>query len=162
MILVTLGTHPQPMDRLVVALDRVLASGEVDDEIVITAGAYHERPSLARALGIQPFNVLAEMARSADVIITHGGPASIALALSSGHSPVVVPRDPALREHVDDHQIRFAAWLSERRNIAVVRDMDQLGRAIRETQSRQAEMPRDSHVPVEAIARLRSILNSGR
>lgn len=162
MILVTLGTHPQPMDRLIVALDGILASGELDDEIIITAAAYGQRPSLARALGIQPFDVLTEMARTARAIITHGGPASIALALSAGHSPVVVPRNPALREHVDDHQLRFAAWLAERRNITVVLEMDKLGEALQETLTRQAHTPRNPPVPAEAIARLRSILASGR
>lgn len=92
------------------------------------------------------------------MIITHGGPASIALALSSGHSPIVVPRDPTLHEHVDDHQICFAAWLAERRNVAVVRTMDQMGLAIRDTQLRQANMPPEPFVPSEAIERLRSIL----
>ena len=162
MILVTLGTHPRPMDRLIVALDDLLARGELDDEIIITAAAYGRQPTLARALGIQPFGELAEMARTARAIITHGGPASIALALSAGHSPVVVPRDPALREHVDDHQIRFAAWLAERRNVTVVLEMDKLGAALRETLSRQAGAPLSRPVPTEAIARLRSIIEGGR
>jgi UDP-N-acetylglucosamine transferase subunit ALG13 len=160
-ILVTLGTHPQPMDRLIVGLDRLLASGELNDEVIITAAAYGQRPSLARGLGIQPFDVLTDMARTAKAIITHGGPASIALALSAGHSPVVVPRNPALREHVDDHQLRFAAWLAERRDITVVLEMDTLGDALREALARQADRPRNPPVPAEAITRLRAILASG-
>jgi UDP-N-acetylglucosamine transferase subunit ALG13 len=150
------------MDRLIVALDGILASGAVDDEIIITAAAYGQRPSLARALGIQPYDVLVEWARTARAVITHGGPASIALALAAGHSPVVVPRDPALGEHVDDHQLRFAALLAERRDITVVLEMDELGRALQETLSRQEHGPLNPHVPVEAIERLRSILTSGR
>lgn len=150
------------MDRLIVALDRILASGELTDEIIITAAAYGQRPTLARALGIQPFDVLSDMARTARAIVTHGGPASIALALSAGHSPVVVPRNPALREHVDDHQLRFADWLATRRNITVVVDMDKLGEALRDAVTRQAHGPRDPHVPAEAIARLRSILSSAK
>ena len=126
MILVTLGTHPQPMDRLIVALDEILAASELDDEIIITAAVYGKRPVRAHALGIQPFDVLTEMARTARAVITHGGPASIALALSAGHVPIVVPRNPSLREHVDDHQLRFARWLAERRNITVVLHMDEL------------------------------------
>lgn len=162
MILVTLGTHPKPMDRLIVALDGILSSGALDDEIIITAAAYGRRPTLARALGIQPFDVLTEMARTARAVITHGGPASIALALSAGHSPVVVPRDPAMDEHVDDHQIRFAAWLAQRRNIIVVLEMDKLAAALQEALSRQGHAPVNPPVPVEAIARLRSILTGGR
>jgi UDP-N-acetylglucosamine transferase subunit ALG13 len=161
-ILVTLGTHAQPMDRLILALDGILASGTVDDEIIITAAAYGQRPSLARALGIQPYDELVEWVRTAKAVITHGGPASIALALAAGQSPVVVPRDPAFGEHVDDHQLRFAAWLAERRDITVVREMDKLGAALLETLARREHLPLNPHVPVEAITRLRSILVNGR
>jgi UDP-N-acetylglucosamine transferase subunit ALG13 len=150
------------MDRLIVALDGILASGAVDDEIIIQAAAYGQRPSLARALGIQPYDVLVEWAHTARAIITHGGPASIALALAAGHSPVVVPRDPAFGEHVDDHQLRFAAWLAERRDITVVYEMDKLGEALQKTLSRQEHRPLNPYVPGEAIERLRSILASGR
>ena len=148
------------MDRLIVALDEILAGGELDDQIIITAAAYGKRPVRATALGIQPFDALTEMAQTARAVITHGGPASIALALSAGHAPIVVPRDPSLREHVDDHQLRFAKWLAERRNITVVLDMGELGPALRETLSRQAETPRTPPVPTEAIAR--STFNPGQ
>ena len=150
------------MDRLILALDGLIASGRLTDEVVITAAAYGQHPTRARGLGIQPYDALVGMARTASAMITHGGPASIALALSAGHVPVVVPRDPSLHEHVDDHQLRFAAWLAERRNITVVLSMDKLGDAIQETLSRQTDTPRNPPVPTEAITRLRSILTSGR
>jgi UDP-N-acetylglucosamine transferase subunit ALG13 len=51
---------------------------------------------------------------AADVVVCHGGPATIADARRAGRLPVVVPRDPALDEHVDDHQQRFARWMAER------------------------------------------------
>lgn len=50
------------MDRLVQELDRLLADGEVKDEVVITAAAYGERPARARALDIQPYEVLVKLA----------------------------------------------------------------------------------------------------
>lgn len=159
MILVTLGTHPQPMDRLVEALDELLAKGELEDEIIIQSAAYGRWPRLAQPHGIQPFEVLAEWARSARAIVTHGGPGSIALALSMGHSPVVVPRDPAFGEHVDDHQLRFAAWLAERRDITVVRDMHELSEALRKTLVRREQRVLRPHVPAKAIACLRAIVN---
>ena len=162
MILVTLGTHPKPMDRLTVALDDILSSGDLRDEIIITGPNCGKQPSLARAVGIQPYDVLVEWARSSRAMITHAGPASIALALSVGHSPIVVPRDPALGEHVDDHQLRFAAWLAKRRDISVVLDMRQLGGALQEALSRQRRASPSVYVPNEAIARLRLILDEGR
>ena len=46
-------------------------------------------------------------------MVTHGGPASIIEVRRAGRLPIVVPRDPARGEHVDDHQQRFAHRLAE-------------------------------------------------
>ena len=51
---------------------------------------------------------------TSDVVVSHGGPATISEARAAGHLPVVVPRDPAFGEHVDDHQKRFSAWLASK------------------------------------------------
>lgn len=161
MILVTLGTHGQPMDRLVMALDEIAESGEVEDEILITAAAYARRPVRAKPLGIQPYGQLVAWANSARAIITHGGPASIALAFASGHSPIIVPRDPAFGEHVDDHQIRFTSWLAARRDLIVVLDMKDLGHALKEAVHRHETEPMSPEGSAEAIARLREIVTSG-
>ncbi len=162
MISVTLGTHPKPMDRLVLALDALIANGEIREEVVITAAVYGTHPVLATALGIQPFGELRDMIDSASAVITHGGPASIALALASGHTPLIVPRDPAFDEHVDDHQVRFASWLSSRRPVVVVRDMGGLGVALAGVLAGEATRTRHPFVAEQAVAHLRTILARGR
>jgi UDP-N-acetylglucosamine transferase subunit ALG13 len=48
---------------------------------------------------------------AATLVISHGGPATITEARRNGHLPIVVPRDPAHREHVDNHQQLFARRL---------------------------------------------------
>lgn len=55
----------------------------------------------------------AAMAR-ADVVITHAGVGLAAMALDSGHIPVLVPRRSARAEHTDDHQRELADWLGGR------------------------------------------------
>jgi hypothetical protein len=50
--------------------------------------------------------------RLADVVVLHGGPASIMEVRGLGKLPVVVPRDPRYGEHVDGHQLRFARRMS--------------------------------------------------
>jgi UDP-N-acetylglucosamine transferase subunit ALG13 len=161
-ILVTLGTHPRPMDRLVIALDSLLETREIVDEVLFTAATYGHRPVRAKALGIQPYETLVKMMEDASAVITHGGPASIAMALSAGHIPVVVPRNPALHEHVDDHQVRFAQWFAKRRGIEVVLEMEDIGPAIARTLGRRRKGPRQRFEPTQAIERLRSILNVDR
>jgi UDP-N-acetylglucosamine transferase subunit ALG13 len=150
------------MDRLVTALDDLVARGTVGDEVVITAAAYGYRPIHAQGLGIQAYDALVSMMDDASAVVTHGGPASIAMALAAGHVPVVVPRNPSFGEHVDDHQMRFAAWFAKRRDIEVVIEMEHLGEALERTIGRRAQGARALAEPTEAIQRLRSILNARR
>lgn len=55
---------------------------------------------------------LQRLLATADCVVTHAGPGLLMEARAAGHDPVVVPRDPAHGEHVDDHQLRFAAHLA--------------------------------------------------
>lgn len=61
---------------------------------------------------------MADLLECADCVVTHGGPGLVMEARAAGHRPVVVPRDPALGEHVDGHQQRFAGVL-DRSGLAV-------------------------------------------
>jgi UDP-N-acetylglucosamine--N-acetylmuramyl-(pentapeptide) pyrophosphoryl-undecaprenol N-acetylglucosamine transferase len=77
--------------------------------------------------------------RAADVVVAHAGIGSALAALEAGRCPVLVPRERAHREHVDDHQAQIAAALDARglaiaRSPAVLTREDLLraaGRAVR-------------------------------
>ena len=159
MIVVTLGTHPKPMDRLVLELDRIAREDPEFGSVVITAAAFTVAPIHARAIGIAPYDSLVEMIGAADAVVTHGGPASIALAIAHGHSPIIVPRDPRYGEHVDDHQVRFASWLSGRRDVVVVRDVRELEAAIRDAVRRDRDPMRTAPIPIQAVTRLRQVID---
>lgn len=114
--LVTVGTDHHRFDRLIDWVDRWRADhAESPPRWVIQHGA--SRPP--RASGdecaahdyLDPLE-LAEAIRAATIVITHGGPATITQVRRAGLLPVVVPRDPAHGEHVDDHQLRFARRLA--------------------------------------------------
>lgn len=62
---------------------------------------------------------LGELLDDADVIVCHGGPASVADAWSRGRLPIVVPRQPELGEHVDDHQVIFCRKVAELGRVAL-------------------------------------------
>jgi UDP-N-acetylglucosamine transferase subunit ALG13 len=62
---------------------------------------------------------LGELLDDADVIICHGGPASVADAWRRGRLPIVVPRQPELGEHVDDHQVIFCRKVAELGRVAL-------------------------------------------
>jgi UDP-N-acetylglucosamine transferase subunit ALG13 len=133
MIFATVGTHEDPFDRLVEALDRL----ETDEEILIQSGYSTYRPHLAPRCAAEPmmgFAAIQAAMHRARVIVTHGGPASIMQALTHGKVPIVVPRQSAFREHVDDHQVRFARRIGAR--VIVVLDIADLAGAIRDYDAR--------------------------
>ena len=49
---------------------------------------------------------------SAAVVVTHGGPGSIALSVTLGRRPIVVPRLQSLGEHVDG-DIAYVWWKAD-------------------------------------------------
>lgn len=134
MIFAALGTHPQPMDRLVRALDSIALS-HPDEPILIVSASFRYQPQRCQARGIMSHSDLDATMRRASVVITHGGPGMIMAALALGRRPIVVPRDPRFGEHVDAHQLRFVRWLSGRRPIRVILEMDDLPRAIAEVRA---------------------------
>ncbi|HMV69531.1 MAG TPA: glycosyltransferase [Myxococcota bacterium] len=122
MILVTTGTHHQPFDRLVHAAEALARLGE---RVIVQAGAsVAPAPSCERYAWLDP-GVVSALADEAEVIVSHTGPASLFLAWDRGRRPIVVPRRRDRGEHVDDHQVRFAAHLGPDRAI-VVHDPDRL------------------------------------
>jgi UDP-N-acetylglucosamine transferase subunit ALG13 len=154
-ILVTLGTHPQPMDRLVRELERLLGSGALRDDVLIQAARFGDRPVLARAVDVLPYEELLDLVRTADVVITHGGTGNLATIRAQGRVPVVVPRSAAHGEHVDDHQRDYAARLRTQPGYIVVHDIGQLGEAIEQARRMRTEpVAPDVSRAVELLERL--------
>ena len=101
MIFVTVGTHEQPFDRLVKAIDELKRDQLITDDIFIQTG----------------YSTYADMEKKmaeARIVITHGGPASFIMPLQMGKTPVVVPRQAEYGEHVNNHQVEFVENVSKR------------------------------------------------
>jgi UDP-N-acetylglucosamine transferase subunit ALG13 len=129
-VAVLLGTDHHPFDRLV-EWSAALAA-ESPDPWFVQHGST-ELPDGPAGLGGRKMlggRELTRLLESVDVVITHGGPGLIMEARGARHIPIVVPRDPALGEHVDGHQIRFAQRLDERGDIRMVTSLDQLREAV--------------------------------
>lgn len=122
MILVTLGTHPQPMDRLLQSIDNLAENGLIREEVVVQAAAYGYRPRNAQLFGIESFDWIQESIRRASAIVSHAGPGTLCAIRLEGRVPVVVPRLSGRGEHVDDHQVAYSARLRSRPGYRVVAD----------------------------------------
>lgn len=126
MIFVTVGTNEAPFERLLRAVERLPG----DEELVVQYGSGAVRPRNATCVAYLPFDDLVEHVRRARVVVAHAGIGSIMVATANGKRPVVVPRLKRFHEAVDDHQVRLARRLAQRRLVAVVEDLAALPRAL--------------------------------
>lgn len=129
-IVVLVGTDHHPFDRAVVWADARQRS-HAEDEVVVQYGQ-SPAPTQAGGSAFYSSEDLHELISSATVVIVHGGPGTINDARAGGHRPIVLPRDPAFGEHVDDHQMRFAAWSAERDLVRLADDLDHLDTLVAE------------------------------
>jgi len=129
-ILVTVGTHEQPFNRLVRVLDRFSKDFQGQFEVFIQYG-YSDKPTYAAGEQMVGTDTLASLADWADIIITHGGPGSIWLALERKKIPIVVPRSFRFGEHVNDHQVAFARHMEREKRVIAIYDIDDLPHAIK-------------------------------
>lgn len=109
MIFATTGTHPQPMERLVVWLDEW--AEECQEEVVVQMMHTQATPKHLTLVTCVTPQRWRELVQGARVVISHAGPASLFEIQGLGKTPVVVPRSASFDEHVDDHQERYAKTL---------------------------------------------------
>ncbi|MGX9901874.1 glycosyltransferase [Arthrobacter sp. SA17] len=123
-ISVLVGTDHHEFSRLVDWADG-WAAEHPQDKVTVQFG--HSRaPASAEGHSFMSPAALAELMAASDIVVAHGGPATISGARAAGHVPLVLPRDPALGEHVDDHQQRFASWSAQRSLVTKVVSVPEL------------------------------------
>ena len=123
-VVVTLGSMHFPMPRLVEQLNQQLPA---DAEVVWQLG---HTPAIPNMVGVRvesfiSHNELAEAMAAADVVVCHAGVGSALTAMASGRQPIVVPREAARGEHIDDHQAEIADGLASL-GLAISRSPDEI------------------------------------
>lgn len=134
MIFCTVGTHEQPFDRLLRALDAYAAAA--GEECFCQVGYSSYEPAHCRWERMLPYARMSEFFDMADVVVCHGAPATFIEALRRGKVPVVAPRLSRYGEHVNDHQEAFVRLFAERfGGIVPLYDVAGLPGAVREARS---------------------------
>ncbi len=127
-ILVTVGTDFHPFQRLVDWADQ-FAEGHPEHEVFTQYGSARPPRHGEHSRLLDHAQLQREIAR-ADVVVCHGGPATITEVRRAGLRPVCVPRDPDRGEHVDGHQMRFVRRIGEAGMVAACLDVDDLEGAV--------------------------------
>ena len=131
MILLTLGTYPLPFDRLVRAIDEVVAQKIIDEEIFAQIGYSNYKPRYVQYEKLMEKGKFDMLFASASSLIGHAGMGSISMALNHQKPLLVMPRLRQYHEHVNDHQLHTARKFEELGHILVAYNTDELADKIK-------------------------------
>jgi len=135
-IFVTVGTHHQPFERLLSALERL-----PEQELTVQFGTGTPPRSASAAAAFMGFDEVLSHLERARVVITHAGVGSILSAVRLGHTPIVVARRRRFGEHVDDHQAELTRALASRGGVVAVWDVATLSDALAAVPPRRGSPP---------------------
>lgn len=133
MIFVTVGTHEQPFNRLIKAVDDLKADGtiSVDETVLIQTGFSTYEPQHCSWTKFLSYEDIQRYMHDARIVVTHGGPSSFLTPLQIGKIPIVMPRKAEYDEHINNHQVDFVEAVANRfGNIIVVNEKPELALAI--------------------------------
>jgi UDP-N-acetylglucosamine transferase subunit ALG13 len=123
-ILVVCGTERFGFERMVRQCDRIVPT---EHGGLAQLGSTSYRPSRLRFTDYVAFVEMRRLIRQASGIVMHAGAGSLLTCLQEERLPVLVPRQAAFGEHVDDHQMEFAARVEREYGIPVCWEVEQLG-----------------------------------
>jgi len=111
LVMLVVGTDHHPFDRAVAWVDDWSAANADRARVVVQYGT--SRPPVhAEGHDLLPVSELEALMADAVAVVCHGGPGTIMGAREAGVVPICIPRQSRLGEHVDDHQMRFAAHVA--------------------------------------------------
>jgi UDP-N-acetylglucosamine--N-acetylmuramyl-(pentapeptide) pyrophosphoryl-undecaprenol N-acetylglucosamine transferase len=121
-IVVTVGVNGYGFRRLI---DAVLRAAPPGAEVLWQTGSTDVSDTDITAVTAMNSEDLFRAMKRADVVIAHAGVGSAIMAMQAGKCPVLLPRERAYREHVDDHQKEIASTLA-RAGLAITCDPERL------------------------------------
>lgn len=123
MIFITLGSQKFQFNRLLKAVDELVASG-LEEEVFAQIGYSDYKPLNYKYKEFLDREEFSEVMSKSDVVITHGGTGAIIGAVKKGKKVIAVPRLAKYGEHVDDHQLQLIAQFKELDLICACEDDD--------------------------------------
>lgn len=135
MILIVLGTHELPFERLLREMDRQILVGNVKEEVLVQAGHTKYQSEHMEIFDFTTYENMEKLYREASFIITHGGTGSITMGVKLGKKVIAVPRLIKYDEHNDDHQLEIVKQFQETGHILSWDDSTSLADVIRHVEN---------------------------
>ena len=131
MIFITLGSQKFQFNRLLRAVDKLIADGAIEGEVFAQKGYSDYEPINYNFKQFLDRDDFAKITAKADIVITHGGTGAIIGAIKKGKKVIAVPRREKYGEHVDDHQLQVVKQFVQMNLICECRDCDKLGEVLK-------------------------------
>jgi exopolysaccharide biosynthesis WecB/TagA/CpsF family protein len=126
MIFVITGTQKFEFNRLLKAMDELLANKKITDKVFAQTGYSTYIPQNYEYSQYLPMQEFDKHVSESSLIVCHSGGAAINTALKAGKKVVAVPRLEKFNEHVDDHQLEIAKKYGEANFLEVCHDIGKL------------------------------------
>ena len=117
MIFVTLGSQKFQFNRLLKAVDDLVARGIISETVFAQTGYSDYIPKHYEHQDFLDRESFVQREEDADIVMTHGGTGAIVGAVKKGKIVIAAPRLARYGEHVDDHQVQL---LEEFENMGII------------------------------------------
>ena len=134
MILITLGTQDKEFTRLLDLVQKEIDKGNIKDKVVVQAGHTKYESKDMEIFDLIDRDKFSELISKCDLLITHGGVASIITGLQNNKRVIVAPRLSKYNEHMNDHQIQITENFSRMKYILPLYENDDLGKVLKQAE----------------------------
>lgn len=124
-VFVTVGTDHHQFNRLIRAMDHWCGNNEETANCFMQIGTSNP-PNNSLYKKYLTYDEMEYHFKNADIVVCHGGPATIMLSKYYGILPIVVPRNHDYGEHVDNHQVFFTRRIAKDNEIILAEDEESL------------------------------------
>lgn len=131
MIYVTVGTHEQNFDRLLIKIDELIHLGIMNGDVFAQIGYSDYLPKNFNYTKFLTYDESIQYLTSSELVISHGGPSTFMVPLMNNIPTIVVPRLKEFGEHVNNHQLDFCVKMNQNGfDIKYIVDIDQLNELV--------------------------------
>ena len=139
-ILISFGTERFKFTRLCKYIKKLLKDLPKDTQFVVQIGSTPCNIKDKRVKVVQFLKYLEfkKLIQDSDIVIMHAGVGSFLDTVRLQKIPILVPRKPKLKEHLDDQQIQLGETLKKFFNVPVAYSYKELLEAIKQIKQRKS------------------------